>query len=282
MEKAMDRSIDWVQQHAQQSAGAKLFASLLPVSCANQQYYIDCLTDDVAGQISGLAFHTLDPLEDLPASLHQLPRLAFTEPRTPHHILQHISLGLDILTIPFITAATDAGIALDFSFPAPAKLVQEDAKPLGIDMWLPTHAVDPSPLLPDCKCGACSNHHRAYVQHLLVAKEMLGWVLLQLHNHHVIDAFFSGIRRIIADGTFQDEVARFEKTYEAQLPEKTGQGPRIRGYHFKSEGPNEKKKNKAPFTMLDGGEQNLADSTPPSAATDAEELEEQGFAEPER
>lgn len=234
IEKATDRSIQWITDHVNMrkeapagTAQAKLFAPLLPVSCANQHFYLDCLAQEVANDVSGLAVYDLISLEDMPEALSHLPRLGFTTPKTPHEVVQHITLGIDIITIPFISAATDAGIALDFSFPAPPSSVSNHtAVPLGLDMWFSTHAVDLSPLTEGCKCYACIKHHRAYVQHLLVAKEMLGWVLLQIHNHHIIDLFFQGIRQSIADGSFEQDVKHFERVYEDQLPEGTGQGPR--------------------------------------------------------
>ncbi|KAK5120780.1 hypothetical protein LTR85_005846 [Meristemomyces frigidus] len=292
MEKATDRTIQWMQDHVtlrrhgdEHTVQAKLFAPLLPVSCANQQFYIDCLTQDLASDVSGLAVYDLASLEDLPDSLAHLPRLGFAEPSSPHEILRHVARGIDMLTIPFVIAATDAGIALDFAFPTPASMANthgHDAPlPLGIDMWNIAHAADLSPLSKGCTCYTCTSHHRAYLQHLLAAKEMLGWVLLQIHNHHVIDLFFAGVRRSIAEGVFEQEVERFGQVYDSRLPEKTGQGPRIRGYQYKSEGPGEAKKNKSPFTMLDDGKEKLADSTLPSADADAGELEAKGFAEKE-
>ncbi|KAK3712105.1 hypothetical protein LTR37_009196 [Vermiconidia calcicola] len=286
IEKATDRQIEWIQDHVclrkvgnSRSTPARLFAPLLPVPCANQQFYIDCLTEGVMKDIQGLAFYDLSPLEGLPDALHHLPRLAFTEPSSPHEALQHVSLGLDILTVPFVTVATDSGIALDFSLPAPG---QNDAPAaLGLDMWLPSHATDLSPLTQDCQCYTCINHHRAYVQHLLAAKEMLGWVLLQIHNHCILDRFFAGIRQSIADGTYEFDVRKFERAYEPRLPEKSGQGPRIRGYQYKSEGPGEPKKNAAPFTMLDDQKEKNAESTLSNVEADAAKLEEHGFAEKE-
>ncbi|KAK5164502.1 uncharacterized protein LTR77_009708 [Saxophila tyrrhenica] len=289
IEKATDRNIEWLQAHVdvrndwyEDTTGpsTELFAPLLPVSCANQHYYIESLLQDRSKDVDGLAFYNLAALEDLPDGLSHLPRLALTEPTTPHEVLQHVSLGLDVLTVPFITAATDAGIALSFAFPATAA-PKAEAPPvsLGIDMWTTDHATSLAPLVEGCECYACTNHHRAYLQHLLSAKEMLAWVLLQIHNHHTLDLFFAGIRKSLEDGSFQQNVEGFAKVYESRLPEKTGQGPRIRGYQFKSEGPGEPKKNPAPFQMLDDRSEKLAESTPPAADADAAELEEQGFAE---
>lgn len=228
IEIATDRSIDWVAQHLakrQKSVPlSKYFASLLPVSCVNQQYYVDRLVDDHLTQIDGLAVYSLDTLDDLPAQLHELPRIGFTEAATPLQALQHIQRGLDILVLPFIDVATDAGLALMFSFTP--KSIPDSPLPLGEDMWNPLHATDLLPLLEGCTCYACTKHHRAYVQHLLSAKEMLGWVLLQIHNQHVMSLFFAAIRSSILKGSFEADLQTFERTYEPGFPEKTGQGPR--------------------------------------------------------
>lgn len=236
IEKATDRTTEWMQGMAEtrrSEAGtdvsdALLFAPLLPVSLANQQFYIDCLNDELFEDIHGLAIYDLDSLEGLPSKLCGLPRLSFAEPQSPHSVLHSVSCGIDIATLPFVGAATDAGIALDFSFPAARAYDQRFDGPaaLGVDMWLPLHATDLSPLRASCECYACKNHHRAYVQHLLAAKEMLGWVLLQIHNHHIVDLFFEGIRRSISEGTFEQQRLCFENAHEPNLPEKTGQGPR--------------------------------------------------------
>ncbi len=241
------------------------------------------MTSGEAQEIDGLAFYDVAPLEDLPKDLAVLPRLGLTEPSTPHEILQHVVLGIDILAVPFVTAATDAGIALDFSFSASNPHLSNGKRmglqALGVDMWSSDHTTDLSPLTTDCKCYACASHHRAYVQHLLNAKEMLAWVLLQIHNHHVLDLFFSGIRQSIRNDTFEEGIRRFTETYELRLPEKTGQGPRVRGYQFKSEGPGEAKKNSAAFNTLDDASEKLADSIVPDASVDADDLQRQGFAE---
>lgn len=287
VEKAGDRSERWLGEHVRvrresgrNGGGAKLFASLLPVECKRQRYYVDMLVQEAKnGDVHGLALFGLEALEDMPKELASLPRMDFTEPSSPQEVLGHIALGVDVLTVPFVTAATDAGIALDFQFPAQEDREAQETVSLGIDMWHPAHATSLASLVEGCECYACTDHHRAYIQHLLSAKEMLAWVLLQIHNHHIMDRFFAGIRESIRDGSFEQEVERFGRVYEVQLPEKTGQGPRVRGYQFKSEGPGEPKKNTAPFTMLDDGKEKLAESTLPSADVDAEELEAQGFAE---
>jgi queuine tRNA-ribosyltransferase len=160
---------------------------------------------------------------------------------------------MDLFTVPFLADATDAGIVLDFTFPPPAKDETSSARRImGIDMWHEDHAASVAPLSEGCTCYACTKHHRAYLQHLLTAKEMLGWVLIQLHNHAIMAAFFDGVRASLDAGTFDTDVAAFEAYYEPALPEKTGQGPRIRGYQFKSEEHAKKeKKNPKAYKKFD-------------------------------
>jgi queuine tRNA-ribosyltransferase subunit QTRTD1 len=242
-DKMSDRTENWLRDLIamrramdKDERGLAIFAPILPVDRHLQSWYLDHLLEDMMDNINGIAIYDANLLDDLPHELHHLPRLSLDAPSSPHELMRQIRLGMDMFTVPFLADATDAGIALDFTFPAP----RMDAAPstrtaLGIDMWSDTHAVSVAPLSNGCTCYACTKHHRAYLQHLLAAKEMLGWVLIQLHNHAILSAFFAGIRASIGAGTFETDVAAFEAYYEPALPEKTGQGPRVRGYQFKSD-----------------------------------------------
>jgi len=229
-----DRTLAWVREliagmrdEDDGTPRTALFVPILPIEAEQQSYYLDALQDDFKESISGLALYDNASVDAIPRGLWQLPRFSMGDMNSPHEILHAIALGVDMFTIAFITEATDAGIALDFSFPV-AKDLGSNASllPLGVDMWSPNHAADLSPLSTDCECYSCTNHHRAFVQHLLNAKEMLGWVLLQLHSHHVIDNFFVSIRSSIQNGSFEEDRQIFEESYTAELPAKTGQGPR--------------------------------------------------------
>lgn len=213
-----------------------IFAPILPIDRDLQSWYLEHVIDDMVDQIDGVAIYDTYLLDELPDQLHHLPRLSFHAPASPHELLRQTSLGIDVFIVPFLADATDAGIVLDFSFPAPVKDASSSERcTLGIDMWHEDHAVSVTPLSEGCTCYACTKHHRAYLQHLLAAKEMLGWVLIQVHNHAIMAAFFDGVRGSIQAGTFDTDVAAFEAYYKPTLPEKTGQGPRMRGYQFNSE-----------------------------------------------
>ncbi|CAO2647182.1 Nn.00g081040.m01.CDS01 [Neocucurbitaria sp. VM-36] len=263
-DKMSDRTENWLRdiitKRGTIEGGEKswsIFAPILPIDRDLQSWYLEHLLDDMVDKISGVAIYDAYLLDDLPDQLHHLPRLSFHAPASPHELLRQISLGMDIFTVPFLADATDSGIVLDFTFPAPAKADTSSTRhSLGIDMWSDTHACSVIPLSEGCNCYACTKHHRAYLQHLLAAKEMLGWVLIQLHNHAILSAFFAGVRASIEAGTFDADVAAFEAYYEPTLPEKTGQGPRVRGYQFKSE-EHAKKERKNPKAFRRFGEEEI-------------------------
>lgn len=263
-DKMSDRTENWLRdiiaKRGSVEEGEKrwgIFAPLLPIDRDLQSWYLEHLVDEMVDKINGVAIYDAYLLDDLPDQLHHLPRLSFHAPASPHELLRQISLGMDIFTVPFLADATDAGIVLDFKFPAPAK--DDDSstrRSLGMDMWSDSHACSVTPLSEGCGCYACTKHHRAYLQHLLAAKEMLGWVLIQLHNHATLSAFFTGVRASIEADTFAANVAAFEVYYEPALPEKTGQGPRVRGYQFRSE-EHARKEKKNPKAFRKYGEDEI-------------------------
>lgn len=243
--KMVERTEAWLDEFLEHVGGRRgldelgvcLFAPVLPVEHPVQWDYLRHLAEDAAGALSGLAVYDVDVLPELVGHgpLAPLPRLSLDPPATPHALLRQIALGVDLCPLPFVNGVSDAGVALAFRFPPPA--AAERALPLGADMSAPEYATSPAPLLDGCPCYACARHHAAYVHHLLNANEMLGWVLLQVHNQRVVDDFFAGVRRSLRAGPadFARGRERFQAAYEPEMPAGCGQRPRARGYHFKSE-----------------------------------------------
>ena len=262
-EKMGERTMAWMNGlHAGLKAGdvagafkkhSALFAPILPIDGELQAEYLEYLSGTLLDSIGGLALYNADNTLDVPETLSKHPRLALTNPINPLSLLREIALGIDIFTIPFLTTATDAGVALTFTFPPPQPSIDTSLPlPLGYSLHPTTHATSILPLTPSCDCYSCTNHHRAYVCHLLSAKEMLAWVLLQIHNHAIIDRFFAGVRASIAADRFEKDVEAFERTYQTDLELGTGQGPRVRGYQVRSEGVVKGKRNKPPYQKLEG------------------------------
>lgn len=71
------------------------------------------------------------------------------------------------------------------------------------------HKDDPRPLDPDCACRACRGFSRAYLHHLVRCNEMLGPILLTLHNLHYYQDLMAGLRAAIEAGSLSDFAAAF-------------------------------------------------------------------------
>ena len=66
-----------------------------------------------------------------------------------------------------------------------------------------TYAKDPLPIEVDCRCYTCQHFSRAYLRHLIVAKEMLSATLLSIHNLHTLVQLAKDIRQAILQGDFE-------------------------------------------------------------------------------
>lgn len=72
---------------------------------------------------------------------------------------------------------------------------------------------DPNPVEPGCTCYACQHFTRAYIRHLIVAKEMLAATLLSIHNLHLLQTLMREMRAAIEADTFAHYAAEFLANY---------------------------------------------------------------------
>ena len=73
------------------------------------------------------------------------------------------------------------------------------------------YARDPDPIDKICTCYTCQNYSRAYLRHLIIAKEMLSATLLSIHNLHTLIQLAQDMRQAIVDHKFQSLAAEFFK-----------------------------------------------------------------------
>ena len=66
---------------------------------------------------------------------------------------------------------------------------------------------DFQPLDETCSCYACQNYSRAYLNHMVRSQEMLGYIMLSLHNVTELIRFTQQIRSSIFQGTFTTDFA---------------------------------------------------------------------------
>ena len=64
--------------------------------------------------------------------------------------------------------------------------------------------LDDRPIEEGCQCPACRDYSRAYIRHLIKAKEMLGMRLCVLHNLYFYNKMMEEIRDAIANNNFQE------------------------------------------------------------------------------
>ncbi len=74
-------------------------------------------------------------------------------------------------------------------------------------------AEDMGPLDPECSCPACTTWGRAYLHHLVKAKEILGAMLMTQHNIHFYQSLMQHIRDAIAEGRFSAFAQGFRARY---------------------------------------------------------------------
>ena len=114
----------------------------------------------------------------------------------------------DLVSLEFLYLHAENGEALIFcpepSFEAPSTGLVSPSTPSSLTTPVPKtellSLIDGKykrefiPLQQGCACFACENHTRSYIHHLLLTKEMLGQVLLSLHNYAGVQRWISSLR----------------------------------------------------------------------------------------
>lgn len=87
-----------------------------------------------------------------------------------------------------------------------------------INLFNAKYELDPRPIEEGCQCPACRHYSRAYIRHLLKAKEMLGMRLCVLHNLYFYNTMMEEIRDAIDQGRYEE--------YKKQKLEGMAAGPK--------------------------------------------------------
>ena len=73
-----------------------------------------------------------------------------------------------------------------------------------LNLYNARYELDERPIEEGCGCPACRTYSRAYIRHLLKAKEMLGMRLCVLHNLYFYNSMMEEIRQAIEEGRYQE------------------------------------------------------------------------------
>uniref|UniRef100_A0A0K8TML0 Queuine tRNA-ribosyltransferase accessory subunit 2 n=1 Tax=Tabanus bromius TaxID=304241 RepID=A0A0K8TML0_TABBR len=116
----------------------------------------------------------------------------------PIMLLELVRLGMDVFDTSYAYLAT-----IDFRILTFNSNLEDYSKTdvFCVDVREERYNGDFSPLLDGCRCLACVNHTKAYVNHLYKTKELLAPILLMIHNIHHYIKFFENIRQAITKGT---------------------------------------------------------------------------------
>lgn len=117
----------------------------------------------------------------------------------PDDLAQAVMRGVDIFDCVMPTRVARHGAALT-----------PDGR---INMRNLAYARDERPLQDDCDCYCCQTFTRAYLRHLVHAKELLAHFLLSIHNIRFLTRHMAHMRKAIIDGRFNVYANNFLKRY---------------------------------------------------------------------
>ena len=130
----------------------------------------------------------------------------------PTSLLQAVALGVDMFDCVLPTRTARLGTA----FSSAGRMNLKNAQ----------YAADPGPLDPECSCPTCVGYSRAYLRHLVVSKEMLGGILLSIHNLYYLLDLTARAREAIVAGRYHDFLASWMASPAAKDSERRGRSTR--------------------------------------------------------
>ncbi|MBT7325407.1 MAG: tRNA guanosine(34) transglycosylase Tgt [Anaerolineae bacterium] len=127
-----------------------------------------------------------------------MPLLPETKPRylmgvgTPEDLIEGIRRGVDIFdcVLPTRLARHHAAFSPEGRLNLKNALFKRNERPID----------------ENCTCYTCQTFTRAYIRHLVVAKELLAGTLLSIHNLHALIHLVKDMRAAILDSTFEEKV----------------------------------------------------------------------------
>ncbi|MFA5863658.1 MAG: tRNA guanosine(34) transglycosylase Tgt [Phycisphaerae bacterium] len=120
-----------------------------------------------------------------------VPKLPFDKPRYlmgighPMDIIESVAAGIDMFDC--VLPTRNGRNAYAFTSAGSIRLRNEKYK------------FDRSPIDEKCKCYCCNNFSKAYIRHLFMVGEMLGPILMSIHNISFFQNFMRDLRRAICE-----------------------------------------------------------------------------------
>ncbi len=143
------------------------------------------------------------------------PHLPVNKPRylmgvgTPEDLIEGVARGVDI-----------------FDCVLPTRLARHHSafSPEGrLNLMNASFAQDSRPIDPTCDCYACRTFTRAYLRHLINARELLAGTLLSIHNLRALIRLVVEMRACIVEGTFEARIPSWLEQWKGNA-ERTRKG----------------------------------------------------------
>jgi queuine tRNA-ribosyltransferase len=194
---AMRRSIRWAERSRAAAARPDQALFAIVQGGLDAELRAESAERLVAMDFPGYAIGGLS-VGETPEEMYQtlavtLPHLPNERPRylmgvgRPIDMLEAIATGVDLFDC--VMPTRNGRNALAFTDHGPLRLRNQQ------------YALDREPLQADCPCPAC-RHSRGYLRHLFQANEMLGPILLSIHNLTYYQRLLAAARRAIAEDRF--------------------------------------------------------------------------------
>ena len=106
----------------------------------------------------------------------------------PTTLVRAVAEGVDMFDCVLATRTGRMGTA----FSSQGRMNMKNAK----------YKRDFGPLDPECGCPACTEYSRAYIRHLVVQGEMLGGILVTIHNLHYLLELMRRARQAVLNGAY--------------------------------------------------------------------------------
>ena len=118
---------------------------------------------------------------------------------SPDCLVEGVKRGIDMFDCVLATRIARNGTAMT----SKGKVVVRNGK----------YKEDFTPLDPECDCYCCRNYSKAYLRHMINVGEMMGGMLISLHNITFLTKLMKGMRSAILGGYLQEFNEEFCKKY---------------------------------------------------------------------
>ena len=195
---AMERSVRWAKRCLDAATRDDQARFAIVQGGLDAELRVQCARDLSSMAFEGFAVGGLS-VGEAPEEMYRItaattPELPVEKPRylmgvgRPIDLIESVARGIDLFDCVMPTRNGRNGLAFTDSG--------------HIKLRNACHREDTRPIMEDCPCVAC-RHSRGYLRHLFVAKEMLGPILLSIHNLTYYQRLMKETREAIEQDRFK-------------------------------------------------------------------------------